>query len=262
MFDKTHLIDDYTLSRNIARFGLKFVKIRDQLEKAGYAEGGGFFYHHYLINEEDKMGDMMQTLINWKVRGLKDFADIYPSSPVDVAAGIAGYMKLPELDWLYQKAQEMDSVVELGSWQGRSTYVLCEGCRGKVYAVDHFLGSPEHQGMLKDGKLENGLTPEETFLRNVGKFPHLVVLKGTSEQAHKHVTTQDTPFQADMVFIDAGHTYNDVKADIEMWGPLARKIICGHDYSDPDYPGVKKAVDETFGDAVQQGAGSIWWVQK
>ena len=37
----------------------------------------------------------------------------------------------------------------------------------------------------------------------------------------------------EFVFIDANHSYESVKADIEWWLPAVRRggIICGHDYS-------------------------------
>jgi hypothetical protein len=60
----------------------------------------------------------------------------------------------------------------------------------------------------------------------------------------------------DMVFIDAGHTYEEVKSDIEVWQPVANKVICGHDYCDA-WPGVVKAVDEAFGKP-DKVVGTIW----
>jgi hypothetical protein len=63
----------------------------------------------------------------------------------------------------------------------------------------------------------------------------------------------------DMVFIDANHTYDAVKADIEAWLPKVRKIICGHDYAD-GWPGVKQAVNEKFPQGVKT-IGSIWYVE-
>lgn len=60
----------------------------------------------------------------------------------------------------------------------------------------------------------------------------------------------------DWVYIDAGHTYEDVKADLAAWIPKVRigGIIAGHDYFDGNWDGVefgvKKAVDE-LGENVQ-----------
>jgi hypothetical protein len=49
----------------------------------------------------------------------------------------------------------------------------------------------------------------------------------------------------DWVYIDAGHSYKDIKADYEAWEPKVRSggIIAGHDYGDNGF-GVKKYIDE------------------
>ena len=252
MFDKTHLIDDYALSRNIAKYGLKFVTLRKVLTEAGFAEGGGFFYHHYLISEEDKRGEMMQRLLDWRVKGLKDFSEIFPAGAIDESAKIQGMMSIPELEWLFTAAQGMASILEIGSFMGRSTHALCSACPGKVYAVDPF-----NYGHLMPGSPQDTF---EAFMRNVGHFKNLSVVKGTSEAAAQH---EAIPAQVEMTFIDAIHTKEAVLQDLSLWEPRTTKVICGHDYGTPTEPGVKLAVDEYFGqDRVLRGAGTIWWVKK
>ena len=51
----------------------------------------------------------------------------------------------------------------------------------------------------------------------------------------------------DVLFIDAGHSYEAVKKDIEAWLPKMKPngIIAGHDYN--SWVGVKNAVNEKFG---------------
>jgi len=52
----------------------------------------------------------------------------------------------------------------------------------------------------------------------------------------------------DFVFIDADHSYEGCKADLEAWAPKVKPggLLAGHDYNNPQYPefGVAKAVDE------------------
>lgn len=64
----------------------------------------------------------------------------------------------------------------------------------------------------------------------------------------------------DLVFIDANHTYEYVKADVEAWLPKIKKggTIAGHDYGLEG--GVKQAVDELFPDAIKPPMkwSSIW----
>jgi len=67
VFDPSHLIDDYTLSRNIAKYGLKFMTVRALLEKIGFQGGGPFFWHQYLAPAEVKVQEMKNVLKRWGV---------------------------------------------------------------------------------------------------------------------------------------------------------------------------------------------------
>ena len=61
------LIDDYVMSRNIARYGLKFNTVIDLLrEKCGY-EGNFMLHHLYAISEEEKVAHLRQCLKGWSV---------------------------------------------------------------------------------------------------------------------------------------------------------------------------------------------------
>lgn len=50
----------------------------------------------------------------------------------------------------------------------------------------------------------------------------------------------------DFIFIDADHSYDGVINDIKAWLPKVKENgwLCGHDYNNPLFPDVKKAVDE------------------
>lgn len=74
--------------------------------------------------------------------------------------------------------------------------------------------------------------------------------------------------QFDLVYIDAGHDYESVKADIAAWLPMLREggIICGHDFDVKDrsgnimFPGVRRAVEEAFGEDFERPppGSSVW----
>jgi hypothetical protein len=63
---KEHLIDDYTLSRNIARFGLKFARAMDIQQQVGLG-GAEFFWHQYTIPVDEKVVSMRHVLKTWGV---------------------------------------------------------------------------------------------------------------------------------------------------------------------------------------------------
>jgi hypothetical protein len=62
-----HLIDDYALSRNIAKFGLKFQTIINVCRSAGYKDGNTFLFHLYNVPIEYKVAEMKKVLKMWGV---------------------------------------------------------------------------------------------------------------------------------------------------------------------------------------------------
>jgi predicted O-methyltransferase YrrM len=151
-------------------------------------------------------------------------------------------MSEDELLWLHARASEMNSIVEVGSYKGRSTYALATGCKGTVYAIDHWEGQIGVPG---------GEDVYQEFLRNMAGVPNLKVIKSDS------VNASATFEPVDMVFLDGGHTYQDVVNDIRAWKPKAKKLLCGHDY---DFHEVARAVKEYLGH-VKLAGSSIWYIE-
>lgn len=70
----------------------------------------------------------------------------------------------------------------------------------------------------------------------------------------------------DFAFIDADHSYEACKEDLELWAPKVRAggIVAGHDYG-AIWPGVVEAVHEYVannGLKLHLGTDSLWWFQK
>lgn len=164
---------------------------------------------------------------------------------------IQGWMSPVELQFLYETAQKSSSVLEIGSWKGRSTHAILSGCKGRVVAVDHFRGSEGEDYAHAEAKAED-LPVYKEFMRNVGHFTNLTVMKVSSKEAKEVLKDQNF----DMIFIDGEHTYEGVKEDIALWKDNAKVILCGHDYC-PQWPSVMAAVDESL---KKTGVtGSIWY---
>jgi hypothetical protein len=83
MIRRDHLIDDYVLSRNIARFGLKVQTIMALEKSLGFGNDTGFYWHAYtipihdfesrdekgeLVRKEGKVTQMQAVLKKWRVR--------------------------------------------------------------------------------------------------------------------------------------------------------------------------------------------------
>ena len=163
---------------------------------------------------------------------------------------IDGWMFPMEMEFLYNTSKMMNSVVEVGSWKGRSTHAIASGCKdGVVYSIDHWQGS-EKDITIELAKKEDIYS---IFLTNTKQFKNIRAIRGFS-----HNVVKQFKEPVDMVFLDATHLYEDIKQDIEDWLPLTNKLICGHDYSN-EFPDVIRAVNEKFGkpDGI---VGTIWFV--
>ena len=176
-------------------------------------------------------------------------------NPIVRAQGIKGWMETAELEWLLEAAKRMDSIVELGCYKGRSTYVMCAGCPGKVYAVDcHWCGT-----MHPFADSAQHTLPE--FMENVGHFPNMVPLEMQFVEA---AASDIIPPMVDMVFIDGDHACESVLEDLKTWMPRTRKLLCGHDLNHEtktDTPGVGDALEKFCGmQGVFRGPGSIWYM--
>ena len=159
---------------------------------------------------------------------------------IERALGVEGWLTEPESAYLASVASRSVVAIEVGSWMGRSTCAIAANIQGYVWAVDTWRGSAEHVVGLA-GKPNGWLY--ERFLANTKGLPVLPLMLPSLEAA---ALLRRCGAQADMIFIDANHTYDSVKADIQAWMPLLVDggIICGHDYDPPNWMGIKRAVDE------------------
>ena len=153
-------------------------------------------------------------------------------------AGFFGYGKLYEE--VIANSKDGDTLLELGSFRGRSTSYLLELANksGKdlaIIAVDHFKGSDEHQKLDYFGEFTNNMANLEF------PYPHKVLVMDSLEAA-----AQFQNGSLDFIMIDASHDYDNVKKDIQAWLPKVKEggLFAGDDY---DWPGVSKAVSELIG---------------
>lgn len=69
VMEPSHLLDDYTLSRNIAKYGLKADTFMQMKQRLG--DNGDYLWHMYAISVEEKIKQMREVLIRWGVLKVK-----------------------------------------------------------------------------------------------------------------------------------------------------------------------------------------------
>jgi len=171
------------------------------------------------------------------------------------AKAIKGWMWPVELAWLARKSRSLSRIIEVGSYRGRSARAMLDNSDAHLWCVDTW-NTPS------DGK--TGIISIKDFrafkVNLKDEEARVNILKMRSARAAKILLELYGPCSFDMVFIDGGHSYGQVKADILAYTPLVKVggIISGHDYG--TWPGVAKAVRELVkGFSVVK---SIWWATK
>ena len=177
---------------------------------------------------------------------------------ISKALGIHGWMSEDELKYLASVANKNRCIAEIGAWKGRTSVAIATNTDGELNTVDTWNGSDEaeHINELRQHG-ENWLYDE--FMKNVDGL-NVIPHRMTSLEAAEKFSKEGKVF--DMIFIDASHDYENVKADILAWMPLLKEdgILCGHDYNQ-GWPGVIKAVEETV-PKFKIAAGAIWTTEK
>jgi len=162
---------------------------------------------------------------------------------------IEGWLEEDEADLLLASCRKVladiphtNSMVEIGSYCGRSTIVLGSVVKAispesKVYAID------PHNGRV--GALDNGVIKEEPTLE---RFRHNIAAAGLNENVEiiqKHSFEVAWNKRISLLLIDGLHDYVNVSRDFFHFEPwlVDRGYILFHDYADY-YPGVKAFVNE------------------
>lgn len=121
-------------------------------------------------------------------------------------------------------------IAEIGVEYGLTTFKILEHCDLDAY----FLVDPGFQKSCYDGVFA---------LEKRERHRPAVCMQMSSVDAAKYIA----PRSLDLVYIDAMHTYTNVKEDSLCWLPKIKEggIICGHDYC-PFSDGVAHAVKELY----------------
>ncbi len=169
------------------------------------------------------------------------------------ALKITGWMELEELTWLAEQAQNHSKILELGSYMGRSTRVLCDNTTGLVTAVD--LWKQEGNKLEADYNLV-----WRQFQENLKEHidTKLFPMRMSTDEGIEILEEGNHKF--DFIFIDAEHTYEQGLKDIAGCAKLLTDggLLSGHDFL---YPGIEKALYELYPRERVIVMGNMWYIK-
>ncbi len=196
------------------------------------------------------------------------FPDSYPEvyDNVDV-------MPLNRHGWyLHEKFKDIFAqkniqvAVEVGTWLGNCAIYLAEMLpeNGKIFCVDHWLGSAEHRDPHNYGEYALLPTLFRQFLSNIiltKQTDKVIPVRTESLQAVEKF--RELNIRPDLVYIDASHDYNSVYNDIRAWHSILNEdgILCGDDWN---LGGVPRAVRDyaAYANLKVCFGGEFWWYEK
>ena len=134
-------------------------------------------------------------------------------------------------------------VVEIGSFQGKSTFFLGSAVKlsgnGKMFAIDHFRGNLGKEKFYRVSKSDLS-DLEEGFKKNINRAnleKTVTLFNEPMTSAVKHIEDHSVRF----LFIDGDHTATGVSEDLELFRiKLKKKAIIAFDDYAPTFPGVIK----------------------
>jgi hypothetical protein len=202
-------------------------------------------FHHYELAPEPSAPTSAQTTGNG--RGL-----LLTTSILRTMNGVKGWLEDEEADLLIAASRSVlealplpHAIVEIGSYQGRSTVVLGSVAKvicpeAVVYAID------PHEGAV--GALDDGIQSHPPTLE---AFKNNIANAGLTNQV-KNIQRRSVDVAWDrpisFLFIDGLHDYPNVAGDYWHFHEWLRPggVVAFHDYAEY-YPGVIAFVNELLG---------------
>ncbi|HEY4723335.1 MAG TPA: class I SAM-dependent methyltransferase, partial [Anaerolineae bacterium] len=171
--------------------------------------------------------------------------EMCPDEIWHVTDSFGGFLRRREAGLIYWAAHNWPAagpVIELGSYEGCSTVIFALAGRF-VHAVDAWSMSIQDLSAY-----QNRGTPADTvfeqFLKNTRRAQvqsRISVHRGLTQEVSQTWTTPCA-----ILFVDAGHTYDDVRSDLHFWTPflMSDGLLLMHDVIYDGFPGVTRAASE------------------
>jgi hypothetical protein len=141
---------------------------------------------------------------------------------------VNGWMTKDQARRLWQRASELTSgqrVVEIGSFQGRSTVVIATAALDgvEIVAIDPHGGNDRGPQEI-EGFVDEAESDHEFFINNLvnaGVRDKVTHLRKFSDRA-----LGDVPGAIDLLYVDGAHRFAPASSDIRLWG--AKVVDGGH----------------------------------
>lgn len=164
----------------------------------------------------------------------------------------------------YGRAKRWDGVgVEIGLFRCMNAKILLKSHLGRLIGIDPF---EKPEGYV-DGCAKHDLPSYEEIARTLAKEnPNFTYIKGRSQDVASKI-----PDNLEFVYIDGDHSYEAVKADLELYGAKVKRggLIAGHDFyhrhDEAQHCAVPQAVYEyahKHGYDIQTTPCTSWWIVK
>lgn len=161
-------------------------------------------------------------------------------------------------NYLVDKVPNGGSIVEIGTWKGRSLSCLLVEAKNiekqlEITGVDTFKGTPGEDCYSVNGDIF-AMCRENA---DRAGYPYRLVCKPSVEASADFADES-----LDAVFIDGDHSREAVLADLNAWAPKLKKggILAGHDVI---CEGVLMALNDFFqGDIKVNLIGECWFCRK
>lgn len=124
-----------------------------------------------------------------------------------------------EMVEIFNLMKDAESYLEIGTAEGNSLYVFGHALK-KGSDITYVDGAEKHTQKYREG-----------ILNRMGDYKVMGCHGNSHDPA---IIKQAQERRYDIVFIDAGHTYNDVMQDARNYAPLADKYIFFHDVQMPE----------------------------